>query len=74
MDEAKFGVIYISFGSMIKSTTLSDSKKQAIIDAINEFPQRFIWKWEDDSINVNFDTNKLYISSWLPQTDILGKL
>lgn len=60
---------------MIKSTTLSDSKKQAIIDAINEFPQRFIWKWEAKSMKVdNFNKNKVYISSWLPQVDILGKL
>lgn len=56
---------------MIKSTTLSDSKKQAISDAINEFPQRFIWKWEDETLKI--DTNKLYISKWLPQVDILGK-
>ncbi|KOB77761.1 UDP-glycosyltransferase UGT44A2 [Operophtera brumata] len=70
VDEAKHGVIYISFGSMIKSTTLSDSKKQAILDAMNEFPQRFIWKWEDETMT--FDKNKLYISSWLPQVDILG--
>lgn len=56
---------------MIKSTTLSDSKKQAILDAINEFPQRFIWKWEDETLKI--DTNKLYISKWLPQVDILGK-
>lgn len=74
MDEAELGVIYISFGSMIKSTTLSNSKKQAILDAMKEFPQRFIWKWEDQSIKLDdFDKNKLYISNWLPQVDILGK-
>lgn len=64
-------MIYISFGSVIKSSTMPTEKLKVILDVINEMPQRFIWKWEDNSLVI--DRNKLYLANWLPQVDILGK-
>lgn len=71
VDEAEHGVIFISFGSMIKSSTLPKVKLQAILDVIDALPYRFIWRWDDSSTKIN--KNKVYISDWLPQIDILGE-
>lgn len=70
VDEAEHGIIYISFGSVVRCSTMPEDKVQAILDAMSELPHRFIWKWENKTMT--FDKNKLYISEWLPQVDILG--
>ncbi|XP_047517095.1 UDP-glucosyltransferase 2-like [Pieris napi] len=70
VEEAEHGVIYISFGSVVKSSTMPDEKLQAVLGAISELPQRFIWKWE--SKTTLLDKNKLFLAEWLPQVDILG--
>lgn len=85
VENAKAGVIYISFGSTMMISTMQQDKLEAILGAINELPQRFIWRW--DSINIDrapftylrsdlrallTNREKLYISTWLPQVDILG--
>ncbi|XP_045486849.1 UDP-glycosyltransferase UGT5-like [Pieris rapae] len=49
---------------------MPDEKLQAVLGAISELPQRFIWKWESKTILL--DKNKLYLAEWLPQVDILG--
>lgn len=71
IDAAEHGVIYISFGSVIKSSTMPRDKLDAVLAAVRELPQRFVWKWEDKTLLV--DKNKLYLADWLPQVDILGK-
>lgn len=71
VEEAEHGVIYVSFGSVVKSSTMPADKLNAVLEAMTELPQRFIWKWETDVVLL--DKKKLYISSWLPQVDILGK-
>ncbi|KAI5644504.1 UDP-glucoronosyl and UDP-glucosyl transferase domain-containing protein [Phthorimaea operculella] len=70
IEGAKDGVIYINFGSMMKTSSLPADKVEAILGAMDEFPHKFIWKWEDNTLK--YDKNKLYVSSWLPQVDILG--
>ncbi|XP_047534233.1 UDP-glucosyltransferase 2-like [Vanessa atalanta] len=70
MEEAEHGVVYISFGSVVKSSTMPEDKVKAVLEAIAELPQRFIWKWENQ--NMLLEKNKLYTSNWLPQVDILG--
>nr|ASX93996.1 UDP-glycosyltransferase UGT42D1 [Zygaena filipendulae] len=69
MENANNGVIYISFGSLVKDTDLTPEKIQAILDTIIEMPQRFVWKLNDKSKAIK---DKLYCSEWLPQIDILG--
>lgn len=51
---------------------MTTDKVEAILEVMKRMPQRFIWKWEDKSLIV--DKNKLYVSHWLPQVDILGEL
>ncbi|KAJ0176088.1 hypothetical protein K1T71_008262 [Dendrolimus kikuchii] len=70
IEEAEHGVIYISFGSMLKAATTPIDKVEAIVGALSELPQRVIWKWEEKSLPGN--PKNFYISSWLPQNDILA--
>ncbi|CAG9583267.1 unnamed protein product [Danaus chrysippus] len=70
VEEAEHGVIFVSFGSVVKSSTMPADKLNAVLGAMAELPQRFIWKWETDVVLL--DKKKLYVSSWLPQVDILG--
>ncbi|CAH0686208.1 unnamed protein product [Spodoptera exigua] len=70
VDEAEHGVIYISFGSVVKATTMPADKVQDVLNVMKQLPQRFIWKWEDKTLLV--DKNKLYTKNWLPQVDILA--
>ncbi|KAL9925633.1 UDP-glucosyltransferase 2-like isoform 2-T2 [Glossina fuscipes fuscipes] len=69
LDNAEYGVIFISWGSMIRAETMPAAKRDAIVKAVKRLKQRVIWKWENDSL-INKPDN-MYISKWLPQRDIL---
>ncbi|CAH2248040.1 jg12743 [Pararge aegeria aegeria] len=69
-EESEHGVIYVSFGSVVKSSTMPADKVKDVLNVMSQLPQRFIWKWETKAMLM--DKNKLYISEWLPQIDILG--
>ncbi|CAH0625489.1 unnamed protein product [Chrysodeixis includens] len=70
VDEAEHGIVYISFGSVVKPSTLPAEKVKAVLNVMKQLPQRFIWKWDDQTLMM--DKNKLYTSDWLPQVDILA--
>lgn len=72
IEESEHGIIYISFGSMLKAAATSLDKIEAILGAVAELPQRVIWKWEEGTLPGN--PKNIFISNWLPQNDILGKL
>ncbi|XP_058056928.1 UDP-glycosyltransferase UGT5-like [Anopheles bellator] len=69
LDGADHGVIYISWGSMIRAETLPPAKRDAILKALGRFKQRIIWKWENETLP-NQPSN-VYIRKWLPQREIL---
>jgi glucuronosyltransferase len=65
-------VIYISFGSMVRSDTLPEEKREAILHSLGKLKQRVLWKWENDSLP-NQPPN-VFIRKWMPQRDILCKI
>ncbi|XP_017471788.1 PREDICTED: UDP-glucuronosyltransferase 1-1-like [Rhagoletis zephyria] len=69
IDNAEHGVVFISWGSMIRAETLPPAKREAILRAVKRLKQRVIWKWENSTLDHKPDN--LYISKWLPQRDIL---
>lgn len=69
MDSAKEGVIYVSWGSIIRAETLPEDKRNAFIDAFGSVKQKVFWKWENETLP-NKPKN-VYIRPWLPQRDIL---
>ncbi|XP_055635695.1 UDP-glycosyltransferase UGT5-like [Toxorhynchites rutilus septentrionalis] len=69
LDTADHGVIYISWGSMIRSDSLPEEKRNALLAALGSFKQRVIWKWENETLP-NQPSN-VFIRKWLPQREIL---
>ncbi|XP_072388406.1 UDP-glycosyltransferase UGT5-like [Diabrotica undecimpunctata] len=70
LDDAKEGVIFVSFGSSVKSVNLPKDKKEVLISSFGKLKQKVLWKWEDDeSIGLppNVKTQK-----WFPQMDLLA--
>lgn len=69
LDDATDGAIVISWGSIVKSSSMSDEKRTAIASALAKINQTIIWKWETD---IFADKPKnVFLEKWLPQRDIL---
>lgn len=71
MNESPAGVVYFSFGSMLRGATLPTDKVKAFLHVFSTLKQRVLWKWEDDTVD-DLPTN-VKIMKWLPQRDILGE-
>ena len=65
------GFIFISFGSLVKMSSMPEHLAQTMFDAIKDFKTRFLWRWDGERPN-NLPANVL-IRKWFPQQDILGK-
>uniref|UniRef100_A0AC34R6N1 UDP-glucuronosyltransferase n=1 Tax=Panagrolaimus sp. JU765 TaxID=591449 RepID=A0AC34R6N1_9BILA len=72
-DNAKQGVILLSFGSVVRSSDMTLEIKQAFIHAFAEFPDiNFLWKYEEDD-NITAGYKNIFTGKWLPQPDILDQ-
>lgn len=72
INESKHGVIYFSLGSLLKAETMPKAKLSAFMKAFSVLPQRVLWKWGGDTLPEKSDD--IFISKWMPQRDILGKI
>lgn len=70
IEDAKNGVILVSFGTNFRSADLQKEKLDLLINSFKKVKQRIIWKFEDESLP-NLPENVL-IKAWLPQDDILA--
>ncbi|XP_049956922.1 UDP-glucosyltransferase 2-like [Schistocerca serialis cubense] len=70
LDGAKNGVIYFSFGTNVKGSTMPEHKRIAYLEAFAQLPQRVLWKWEVDSLPGQ--PENVMIAKWLPQQDVLA--
>ena len=71
MDAHPEGVVYISFGSAIKPSSMTDEQKSVFretFQALKGVP--IIWKWDDDDLT-GIPENVL-VKKWLPQNDLLA--
>ena len=71
LDEAKDGVIYVSFGSALKSADMSVEKRDILLKVFGSRKEKILWKWETDEPMPNLPLNVL-LHKWLPQQDVLG--
>ncbi|KPI98792.1 UDP-glucuronosyltransferase 2B2 [Papilio xuthus] len=69
MDNAKYGVIYFSLGSHLKSKDLPEEFKQEIINMLRELKQTVLWKLESEYPDL---PNNVHIMKWAPQQSILA--
>ncbi|XP_060528216.1 UDP-glucosyltransferase 2-like [Cylas formicarius] len=70
LDSADHGAILISLGSNLKSSKLPPEVLKGMFEVIRKLKQRVLWKFEADEVPEAPDN--LYVSKWLPQTDILA--
>jgi glucuronosyltransferase len=70
LDGAEHGLIYISFGSFLKSSEMPKEKFQAMLTVFKQLKQRVLWKWESEQAP-DLPTNVM-VKQWLPQADILA--
>lgn len=77
MDKGKDGVVIMSFGSVVNGSDMPIEWKRAFLKSFANFPNyQFILKYEYPDITEMPEAKNLknlLISSWVPQTDILGK-
>lgn len=69
MDNAVDGVILISWGSNLNTSTLPADKVQAILRALATVRQTVVWKWENSALPDR--PKNVHILNWIPQRDIL---
>lgn len=72
IDEAETGVIYISWGSQIKSATLNEETAVNMVRALKRLNMRVIWKWETETLPCDA-SDRIMLKKWLPQKDIICK-
>ncbi|XP_031634295.1 UDP-glucuronosyltransferase 1-7C-like [Contarinia nasturtii] len=69
LDSAKNGVIYVSWGSMIRGSSLPDDKRKILLNTFASLKQKVLWKFENDTLQDQ--PKNVFIRKWLPQRDIL---
>ena len=71
MDDAgPDGVIYVSFGSVLKASVMSDDKRKIMLGAFGKLKQKVLWKWETEVMDDK--PSNVMLHKWLPQQDVLG--
>ncbi|CAG7730768.1 unnamed protein product [Allacma fusca] len=71
IQESTKGFIYISFGSIIKISTVPPKFVQVFLEAMESLKDyQFLWKWEGEKPE-NVSSNVM-VQSWFPQQDVLA--
>ena len=71
LDEAEpEGVIYVSFGTALKASFMSNQTRKTFFKAFEKLKQKVLWKWETG--NVEETPKNVMLHKWLPQQDVLG--
>ena len=70
LDKASSGAVYVSFGSVIKSSSMSKERLDIFLETFRQIKYPVIWKWDSDTIP-NLPPNVL-LKKWLPQQDLLA--
>ncbi|XP_044733441.1 UDP-glycosyltransferase UGT5-like [Chrysoperla carnea] len=70
IDNSTQDVIYFSFGSMMKGSSIPEKDRLMFIDAFKELPYKVLWKFENESLISKPDN--VMIRQWMPQFDILS--
>lgn len=67
---SEHGVIYMSLGSIVKSSELDRRIIQTFVDVFARLKYSIIWKFEDDAVTNT--TANVFITKWTPQADLLA--
>lgn len=64
-------VLFISWGSMIRGSSLDQKKLQAILKVLKKLDINIIWKWETDEVPI--ESIKFLFVKWAPQLTLMCK-
>ncbi|XP_052895871.1 UDP-glycosyltransferase UGT5-like [Anopheles moucheti] len=70
IENSEHGVLYFSLGGNVKPSRMDPRKRDAMIRVLSRAQQNIIWKWDDDTLQL--DERKFLVRRWLPQDDILA--
>ena len=65
MESATEGVLYVSFGSVLKGSQVPADKKEALVKAFGSLKQKVLMKWESDDMEGKSDN--MMVRKYLPQ-------
>ncbi|EDW64684.1 UDP-glucosyltransferase 2 [Drosophila virilis] len=72
LEQSKQGVVFISWGSMVRASSIDAEKLDAIIDVLLKQPLNVIWKWEaTEQPKPQLDASKFLFVKWAPQLALL---
>lgn len=71
IEDSPHGVIYFSFGSMAKMSSLPENIENTFKDAFAQVQQNVLWKYEGE---MKYKPKNVMIKKWFPQRDILCKI
>ncbi|XP_052757042.1 UDP-glycosyltransferase UGT5-like [Galleria mellonella] len=69
LDSSMNGVVYISFGTNMKTSWLDPEKLGMMVNVLSQIPMDVLWKWDEDELPGR--TENIRISKWLPQECLL---
>ncbi|EDW76472.2 uncharacterized protein Dwil_GK14641 [Drosophila willistoni] len=71
LQESEEKVLFISWGSMVRASSMDDDKLLDILKALDEQPLRVIWKWEANDLPHKINPKKILLVKWAPQLALL---
>lgn len=69
IEDSPNGVMFFTFGSLIRTSTLPNHVLQIFKEVFAKLPIRVLWKYELDMPD---KPDNVFVSNWMPQRDILG--
>uniref|UniRef100_A0A0A1WL71 UDP-glucuronosyltransferase n=1 Tax=Zeugodacus cucurbitae TaxID=28588 RepID=A0A0A1WL71_ZEUCU len=63
------GVLFFSWGSMVRSSSMPSEKVQTIVKVLEQQPLNVIWKWETDEVPTK--SKKFLFVKWAPQFSLI---
>lgn len=69
IEDSPNGVMFFTFGSMIRISTLPKHVLQIFKDTFSKLPIRVLWKYEEEMPD---KPDNVFLSKWMPQRDILN--
>ncbi|XP_049311681.1 UDP-glucosyltransferase 2-like [Bactrocera dorsalis] len=63
------GVLFFSWGSMVRSSSMPSEKVQTIVKVLERQPFNIIWKWETDEVPTK--SKKFLFVKWAPQLSLI---
>lgn len=69
LDSSHEGVVFVSWGSMVKADTMTAKIREGMLRAFGTFKEKFLWKWENETLQNKPDN--VHIQKWLQQREIL---